>query len=300
MPESKLIPEIPFKNRQRKAIEFEVFSSSDWLNKIIPPQHDPSQPHRVAFYVILYILDGEGTHYIDFKAYPYKKGSLIFISKEQVHAFPKTSSLNAIFILFTENFLNKIMLASPLIQQLRLYNYHLSNPVLQLTAKEINTFSDLIFNIKAEYEAPDDFATEEIILSSLKILLCLAERIRKTRQSTALPHFYMEDFLVFQGLLQTNLFKNRQVKFYADQLAISTKKLNRITQQIMQLSAKDYIIETLILEIKRLLMNTDLSIKEIAYKTGFDTPTNFVKFFKKQHFNTPSEFRKKHINSSLV
>ncbi len=73
---------------------------------------------------------------------------------------------------------------------------------------------------------------------------------------------------------------------------MSTKKLNRIVQEIMHQPAKAYINEILIIEMKRLLMNTNFSIKEIAYKTGFEDPTNFVKYFKKSTQKTPIEFRK--------
>jgi AraC-like DNA-binding protein len=62
----------------------------------------------------------------------------------------------------------------------------------------------------------------------------------------------------------------------------------------MNQPAKTYISEYLTLEIKRFLMNTNLSIKEIAYQTGFEDPTNFVKFFKKHSNRTPAEFRKQH------
>ena len=43
-----------------------------------------------------------------------------------------------------------------------------------------------------------------------------------------------------------------------------------------------------------ILFNTDLSIKEIAYQTGFEEPTNFVKYFKKEVGMTPSVFRKEY------
>ncbi len=62
----------------------------------------------------------------------------------------------------------------------------------------------------------------------------------------------------------------------------------------MQQPAKLYIDQFLVLEIKRFLMNTALSIKEIAYRTGFEAPTNFVKFFKKFEGITPAAFRKQY------
>ncbi len=94
--------------------------------------------------------------------------------------------------------------------------------------------------------------------------------------------------------MQDHIFESRQVKFYADALQISTKKLNRITYEIMQQPAKSYIDQYLILEIKRFLMNTALSIKEISYRVGFEAPTNFVKFFKKFEKMTPAAFRKQY------
>lgn len=176
---------------------------------------------------------------------------------------------------------------------LTLYNYHLYAPVLQLPEEFIEVFATLVEQIETEFNAPDDFATEEIIQSALKILLCMAERVRKTNISVKPVSLYHKDFLSFQALLKEHLFTNKQVKFYANKMNISTKKLNRITQEIKKQAAKTYVNELLITEIKRLLINTAFSIKEISYATGFEDPTNFVKFFKKYTNLTPVEFRKK-------
>ena len=155
-------------------------------------------------------------------------------------------------------------------------------------------FEDLVLQIKQEYHAPDDELTEAIIRSSLKIFLCMAERIRKKNREQQKPKKYQGEFLQLEQLLSDHLLQERQVQFYADAMAISTKKLNRVTQEIKQQTAKNYINEVLVLEMKRFLMNTSLSIKEVAFKTGFDEPTNFVKYFKKISGVTPITFRKKY------
>lgn len=287
------IPEIGFKNRDQKAFEFQISSNKDALKYHLPTDHDPFRPHRIRYYAILVFLKGEGNHFIDFKTYPYKRGSVIFISKEQVHAFEPNEERDARFMIFTDTFLQKSSLGSDLLQQLSLYNYHLYSPLLQLEENQFEVFVDLVERIHSEYLEADDFATEEIILSSLRIFLCLAERIRKKNLSDQPKSKYHLEFLDFQDVLKKYLFQSRQVKFYADQLMMSTKKLNRITQEIMNLPAKNYIDEVLIIEIKRLLMNTSLSVKEIAYKAGFEETTNFVKYFKKMTQSTPAQFRKK-------
>ncbi len=288
------IPEIGFRNIQQKPFEFNLFTTGQLYNLGDQTEGRPFRPHRLLFYAILFIAKGEGDHFIDFKRYSYRKGSLIFISKEQVQAFEPNPEVEATLMIFTEKFLERSSLGSSLMQQLSLYNYHLYPPIVHLSEAQIPIFTEIVDRITKEFEAPDDFATEEIIQASLKILLFLAERKRKTTLDPKKQAFYFEEFQQFQQLLKAHIFESRQVKFYADAMQISTKKLNRITYEIMQQPAKLYIDQFLILEIKRFLMNTALSIKEIAYRTGFEAPTNFVKFFKKFEKMTPAAFRKQY------
>ena len=291
------IPEIGFQNIHRKDFEFEIISNHEILgeDRLKKISHNPFQPHRIRFYAILFILEGEGFHYIDFKKYKYKKGSIIFISKEQVHAFEKNENREAYFLLFTETFLERSSMASNLMQRLSLYNYHLYPPVIYLKEDQLEVFSNLVTRVKNEFDATNDKLTEEIIQSCLKIFLCLAERIRKENQKKAPQSKYQEEFNQFRKLVKKEILNSRQVKFYADALGMSTKKLNRITQDVMQQPAKNYINDFLIIEIKRFLINTSLSIKEIAYTTGFGEPTNFVKYFKKYAGLLPSKFQKEYI-----
>ena len=295
MSDASKIPEISFLNRQQKKIEFEINKSQVLLDQSRQINFNPFRAHRISFYAIVFITQGEGMHFIDFKQFPFRKGSIIFISKEQVQMFQKVEGMEAYILLFTEKFLERSQLESHLIQEISLFNYHLHQPVIDLKERNYTLFLRLIEQLYEEYNAPDDFATEEIIQSSLKMLLLLAERVRKTRLADQVQPYYYEDFLKFQRLLRQYLFENRSVQFYAQKMAISTKKLNRITYEIVQQPAKSYISQSLVLEIKRYLINTNLSVKEIAYKIGFEAPTNLIKFFRNQESITPAEFRKRYI-----
>ena len=295
MSEASKIPQVDFPNRQKKSFEFEINHSKTLLHKEIPMSFNPYTAHRVSFYVIVFIVNGEGNHFIDFKQYPFKRGTLLFISKEQVQFYQKIEGVEAYYLIFTEKFLERSQLETHLMQQLTLFNYHLFEPTIQLDDKDFPLFLDLVKRIFEEYYAPDDFATEEIIKSSLNVFLCLAERIRQTKLDTQARPYYYEDFLRLQKLLKKYLFEDRSVQFYAQEMAISAKKLNRITYEIVQQPAKTYISQMLILEIKRYLVNTNLSVKEIAYQIGFEAPTNLVKFFRNQEKITPAEFRKRYL-----
>lgn len=294
MRESHYIPKISFQNRHQKSFEFSIATNREILSGKLSGIPNPFRPHRIQYYSILYILKGSGLHYIDFKSYPYREGSIIFIARDQVHRFERNTEREAYFLVFTKEFLERSSLGSNLMQQLSLYSYHLYPPVVQLLPEQMVRFTDLILRIKKEYDDPDDSFTEEIIQSSLKIFLCMAERLRKSSRELQPPTRSQLEFLQFQELLQAHLPFERQVQFYAGALSISTRTLNRMTRDIMQQTAKSYINELAVIEMKRLLMNTTLSIKEIAFKTGFEEPTNFVKYFKAVAGMTPIAFRQQY------
>ena len=72
---------------------------------------------------------------------------------------------------------------------------------------------------------------------------------------------------------------------------VSYKFLNDVVKHLTGKTAKTFIDEFVILEIKRYLVSTSLSIKEIAFKTGFEEPANMAKFFKKNSQLTPLKYR---------
>jgi AraC family transcriptional regulator, transcriptional activator of pobA len=98
----------------------------------------------------------------------------------------------------------------------------------------------------------------------------------------------------FNLLLEENLYNSRSVKYYANLLAISTKKLNSITKTNWDKTAKEFIEEKIIQESKKTLLHTEDTVKQISYIMGFTEPTNFNKFFKKLTATTPLQFRQKY------
>lgn len=105
-----------------------------------------------------------------------------------------------------------------------------------------------------------------------------------------------EDFYV---LLSERLQYSRSVKYYADILQISPKKLNLITKRVYGKTAKEFIAEVLILDSIKLLIETPDSVKQISYSLGFTEPTNFNKFFKKKTSVTPQQYREQYYAQSL-
>lgn len=99
----------------------------------------------------------------------------------------------------------------------------------------------------------------------------------------------------FFNLLMNNYRENRDVAYYADKLCISPKYLSMIIKETSGKSAKDWILEYVILEVKALLKNTSLNIQEISLRTNFSNQSSLGRFFRKHTGMSLTEYR---INKS--
>ncbi|MBC7552760.1 MAG: AraC family transcriptional regulator, partial [Taibaiella sp.] len=84
----------------------------------------------------------------------------------------------------------------------------------------------------------------------------------------------------------------RLPKEYAAQLFITPNHLNAVCHQLLGKAAGEVIRDRVLLEIKRLLVNVDITVSGIAAQLNFPDNSYFSKFFKKYEGSTPEDFRK--------
>lgn len=246
---------------------------------------------QIDFYLLLFISHGTGKHTIDFTDYEYRKGTLLSIRKDQIHRFFE-SDAQGYLLLFTDDFLMQFIEQSEIVKSLQLFNELIASPKIQLENDTYKEFFQLIQEIQHEYEGIKDEHSLGIVGNLLQIFFRKTLRIKSKSSQVLTQKKYLEEFVQLQNLVEKQCFKMKKVVSYASQMAVSSKTLNNITRQIVNKSAKQFIDEIIITQVKRLLVNTQLSVKEIAYEAGFDEPTNFYKFFKKHTSVTPEVFRK--------
>lgn len=87
------------------------------------------------------------------------------------------------------------------------------------------------------------------------------------------------------------------VQKLADDLFLSRSQLNRKMQALMGIPAVELIRDLRLTKAIELLRKEELTITEIAYKTGFSDPRYFSRVFKQVHGITPSQFRQGHSPS---
>ena len=100
-----------------------------------------------------------------------------------------------------------------------------------------------------------------------------------------------EIFRKFRKLLTAHYRQHHDIGFYADELNISTTYLSRIVKQTTGNTVRFLISELLCADARRMLVCTDLDIKEIASQLGFSDQSVFGKFFVKKTGLSPLKFR---------
>ncbi len=92
-------------------------------------------------------------------------------------------------------------------------------------------------------------------------------------------------------LVEEHFKKERQLAFYANELAMTVDRLNDHVKRATGVTAGHLIRHRVLTEAKRQLVFTNEPIHEIAYDLAFSDPSHFARFFRKQTGTTPHEFR---------
>lgn len=92
-------------------------------------------------------------------------------------------------------------------------------------------------------------------------------------------------------LVEDNFRTTRSLRCYADWLAMTPDRLNDHCKKVTGVTAGHLLRQRLLVEAKRQLIFTGLSVSEIAYSLNFSDPSYFSRFFRKYAGQTPQQFR---------
>lgn len=244
-------------------------------------------PHRHEYYEIFWVLEGEGSHSIDFIEYPLSPGRVYFITPGQVHeghAMPESMyglSFNPGFVspdyrsqlaieqIFSQNSSNTPFIAVDDIgkQELR--------PLLNLMIRESKT------------DHPDMPMLSTLLTSFLRYLM----RYRPEEQA---GHSRSDQRMVkLLELIEENFRVHKDTPFYSNKIALTSKRVNELTRKHFSKTVTQLVHDRIVLEARRELAYTNKSIKEIALDLGFDDVTYFSRFFRRLSNDSPKGFREK-------
>jgi len=273
-----------FINQPGKQTEFEIIE----FDTMDEPGVDDI--HKHSFYEIIWTEKGTSKQTIDDVEYKVMPGSLFFISPNQVHQFEEWKPLKGGTILFTEAFFLLHNTDKNKLFELSFLDNLYTNPCIQLGRKHFAVVQQIIDLIATEQSRPDKSAT--ITQALLHILLEQVQRFADSQTEKPLSKKYLVLFKQFKQMLETCFPENNSTSFYAEQLHITAHHLNGVIKKVTGKTATEIIRERSMLEARRLLSFTDLTVTEIATQLNYFDGSYFAKIFKATTGKTPAAFKK--------
>lgn len=253
---------------------------------------EPDRPHRHDYFTILLIEQAKGKHIIDFKEYQLFNHCLYFIYPGQVHQVMATKKPTGWVINFSKLFLVQNNISDQMINDLYLFNKHGETPPLPVNEKDFQNYKDIIRQISQYSELDLDYKNEALG-ALLKLILihsnthCSMHKEKNPQSIEAGNQLVRE----FKRLIDEHYKELHKVSDYAGLLSVTSDYLNKSVKALTGKSAKEYILDRILLEAKRVLLFTELSNKELAFELGFEEPAHFSNFFKKYNGLSPLDFR---------
>jgi len=233
------------------------------------------QAHKHTFYHLVFFTEGAGSQTIDFQKFEVKPYQIYFMVPGQVHHWAFERKVDGYVVNFSPKFFQSFLLKPDYLEQFPFFSGNANEAVINveenLRIKLIGLFEKLLIETVENQRT----ALDMVRLLLLELFILIGRTVITPQSKQASPY----------NLTLLKNFKN----------LIETNYINALCNDLLGIPAGEVIRNRVVLEAKRLLINPQLGITEVANHLNFADNSYFTKFFKKQAGITPEEFRKQFI-----
>jgi AraC-like DNA-binding protein len=245
-----------------------------------PNPYDFHKPHRHDYFEVILVRSGEGRQLIDFSEHVLSSGQVFTVYPGQVHLMHRQSA-EGLLIQFRKDVFE-------FIHPVKHYHLYFPDPVFNVDADSFQHLYDLTTRMM-QLLRQDSLSANAIYksYSYLQIILISLAELYHNQLSLQGGSLVTE----YLSLMTQHARSRKKVTEYCSLLGCNMDKLNTTCKTALGKTALELLHEELLLEIRRLMLLSDLSLKEIAYELNFDSPANFSGFIKTNTGLTPSELQ---------
>jgi len=270
------------------------------FSKTTPPKVTDNVKVISSFYSIMMKSGNCGNLRYGRKNYDFQEGALLCMAPDQVLTVENMDDdsqkeVSGIGLYFHSDLIRK----SNLMKKMKDYSFfsYEANEALHLSDAEKNNLLSIIDRIQEEYSANLDTYSNDVIISNIELLLNYCNRYYGRQFITRSSH--NKDILSKLEELLSAYFDTDMahiegiptVKYCAEKLNFSPNYLSDLVKKESGKSVQEHIHFHLIEKAKTELVNTELTISEIADKLGFEYPQYFSKIFKSKTGYSPVKYR---------
>ncbi|MEX3773545.1 helix-turn-helix domain-containing protein [Pseudomonas sp. MYb118] len=244
------------------------------------------KPHRHAdLCQLLFVFKGQAELEIEGQRTQLSEPTLLVLPPLSVHGYRFSEDVEGVVV----------TLAAPLVAHLQAQLGHSINALAladSYPAGPDSAYLDSLFNaLQAEYTRQQP--AREMLMHSLVsvILVWVSRQALQRRSATQRPQRTREYLNGFIQLVEETYRQHVKVEDLAHRLGISVSHLNSTCRELAGQPALQIVHERQLLEAKRLLTYTSMTIYEMSDVLGFSDPTNFTRLFRRRVGISPKTFR---------
>lgn len=250
-------------------------------------------PDRRNFILMALCQCGEASYTIDTRQQTVRPGDLLFISERHIFDnYAASPDFKCFSIMLSTEFYHGFVQNVRNVSSLLLFS--MNYPVVQLTKQEIQVYTNYYQAVRNKMsDAAHPYRTEVVKALLLAMFYDMSGVIYRVEQHTTKTQTRTEAlFARFVKLLEQYFRSERRVGWYAEQLCITPKYLSEIVKVVSKRTPNEWIDNYVVLEMRVLLKNSTMSIKEIADELNFPNQSFLGKYFKEHVGMSPSEYRR--------
>ena len=248
--------------------------------------------HCLTYYDITFILEGNGSFVVDEHEFPVTPNHLYFTAPGQIREWNVADIPQGLVLIFEEEFLCSFFSDPLFVKKLSFFRNRQAPPKLSISPEQGNYLINILMQI--ELEIAESKETHLLRALLYQALAWLNNVYRSAYQLTVKPQ--KPRVVRFFQLVENQYCTEHFTSFYAEELCITAGYLNELVKNETGISAKQYIINRLITEARRLLQFSEAPVAEIAWKLGFVDPSYFVRLFRNETGASPLAFRKSKLS----
>lgn len=269
-------------------IPFEIHTL-EWMQQNRRVQQEAA--HRHDYFTLIWVQAGTGLQYIDLDHAPVEEGMVYAIAPGQIHLLKADTGISGIALAFTAEFLCQYEDNYDLLYSSGIFNSYAGASKIAVPPMVQEDLQAVAGQLLKEF-GNFFLLRAEILRTYLKLFLLYLTRNFQAADKDA-PHTASAKLVrQFLELLEKQYASKKMVTDYARELAVTPNYLNEIIKKKTGLPASDHIRNRVILEAKREAAYADNSMKEIAYRLGFEDLAHFSKYFKNATGSSFTAFRK--------
>lgn len=252
---------------------------------------------QTSFFTIAVCTDGKAQFMLNGVPCQVQAGDLfITFGRQTIDRFERSEDFQGSALFQSQEFVQESLMTMRYLWPYLVYL--MRHPVMSLSPEERDIVRGDYQMLRVRLDQTQKVLSQELIQAILQVFyldVCRMLELRVPREDQYNARTY-NLFYHFMQILAAHYTTQREVAWYASQLSLTPKYMSEVVKNVTGRTVGQWISLMVVMEIKSLLRNTDMSIKQIAQRLNFSTQSFLGRYFKNNTGISPLDYRKRFSN----